>query len=245
MKRIILFLLILSYSNFAVAKNTHILFIGNSYTYVNDMPKMVEKLSKSDSDIGSSFIIEQVTKGGAKLIDHWNDKEALNKIQSKNWDYVVFQEQSSWALYKFDYDNSYRVAPKFRRASVSSVKNKILFVTWPRKPRSNWYRGKTSKIFKNAGYMSSELNKRSKKLAGYLGASEIKIGDYWNFMSKKYPNINLYDKDNSHPSLAGSYFNALLFYKVFSKSKNIANIDYVPQGLSQEDAKLLKMIVAG
>lgn len=245
MKKVILFTLIFFYSNLVLAKNTYVLFIGNSYTYAHDMPQMIGKIAKSDPNIGTDIIVEQVTKGGAKLIGHWNDKEALSKIQSRNWDFVVFQEQSTWALYKFDYENSYRVAPKFKNASASSVKNKILFVTWPRKPHSNWYRGDTGKFFKNANYMQNELNRRSEKLASYLGASQMKVGDYWKFMNKKYPKIDLYEKDNSHPSLAGSYFNALLFYKVFSKSKNIANLTYAPSGLKEEDAQLLRMIVAG
>ena len=209
------------------------------------MPKMIEQMSKSDTSLESNIIIEQVTKSGAKLIDHWNDKEALKKIQTKKWDYVVYQEHSTWPLYQFDYERSYRVAEKFRTATSSSVGKNILFVTWAKKPKSSWYRGKTSRIFKNSGYMLNEINRRSEKLANKLGAVPIKISNYWNFMNRKYPDLNLYDKDNSNPNLAGSYFNALIFYKVFSKSNNISNLNYIPEGLSEKDAKLLQLIVAG
>lgn len=244
-KILALFLLTSFFSNSSLAKNVHILFIGDSYTYANNMPKMIEDISASDTNTKTTLIIDQVTKKGARLLDHWNDKEALAKIQSRNWDYVIFQEEGSWALSKFSYEGSYRVAPKFKAASASSVKNKLLFVTWPRKDGSPWYRGNTNEFFKNYSYMQNQITLRSTKLANSLGASQMNIGSYWDFVNKKYPDINLYAKDANNPSVAGSYLNALLFYKVFSKSNNIANLNYAPKGLSEENASLLRQIVSG
>jgi hypothetical protein len=209
------------------------------------MPQMITQIAKSDRNIDVNIVVDQVTKSGATLRDHWNDQDAIHKIQSKNWDYVIYQEESNWALSKFGYEKSYRVAPKFKAVGASSVKHSLLFVTWPRKDHSTWYRGKTGGFFKNYNYMSNQINLRSQKLANNLGASLMNIGSYWDFMNKNYPNINLYEKDASHPNITGSYLNALLFYKVITKSKNIANIDYVPQGVTKENATIIRTIVAG
>lgn len=243
MKKLSLIIFICLFSNNVLAKNIHVLFIGNSYVFGNNMPDIIEELSKSDPTSGVKVIVDEVTRGGAKLLDHWNEKIALNKIQSKKWDYVVLQEQSSWALSDFDIENSYRVAPKFNSAMASSTKNKLLFVTWPRKKSSSWYRGKTGTFFKNYDYMKRRLDSKSPKLANLLGAKMMRIGEYWHFINKNYPQINLYQSDGSHPNILGSYFNALLFYKVFSGSKNIKNIKYQPKSINESNANLLRQIV--
>ena len=41
----------------------NILFIGNSYTYYNNMPKMLEALAKEN---GKKLCVNAVTKGGRK-----------------------------------------------------------------------------------------------------------------------------------------------------------------------------------
>ena len=42
----------------------NILFIGNSYTYYNDMPNILEALAKEN---GKDLSADAVTKGGRKL----------------------------------------------------------------------------------------------------------------------------------------------------------------------------------
>ena len=71
-----------------------ILFIGNSQTYYNDMPSMLEGLAKADnincqvkSITGSSYKLSQfATTGNA-----YNTK-ILNALAADNYDYVVLQE---------------------------------------------------------------------------------------------------------------------------------------------------------
>ena len=67
------------------------LFIGNSYTYVNNLPQMAADLATS---AGDNLIFDSHAIGGYKLIQHATDITTLNKIMVGNWDYVVLQEQS-------------------------------------------------------------------------------------------------------------------------------------------------------
>src|ERR1019366_3051749 len=78
----------------------HVLFIGNSFTYVNDLPKMVAELAKAGGQ--PPLLFERETPGGCALEKHWKDGKALAKIQSRKWDFVVLQDHSTASLLKKD-----------------------------------------------------------------------------------------------------------------------------------------------
>src|ERR1041384_4412552 len=68
-----------------------ILFIGNSYTFVNDLPNTFAELAKAGKhkvEVGIS------AQGGWTLAHHIKSTDTQNALKSKEWTYVVFQEQS-------------------------------------------------------------------------------------------------------------------------------------------------------
>jgi hypothetical protein len=72
-------------------------FIGNSYTYVNDVPGMFVQLSLAG---GYNVSKDQVTPGGSSIYQHANQSLDMGK-QTKvmleadgGWDFIVFQDQS-------------------------------------------------------------------------------------------------------------------------------------------------------
>ena len=71
----------------------HVLFIGNSFTYFNNMPHLVEAISESDDS--PHIKTEMVAIGGARLEDLWHQGSALAAIRKQHWDYVVMNEQSA------------------------------------------------------------------------------------------------------------------------------------------------------
>src|SRR5437899_560095 len=78
----------------------NVLFIGNSLTYGNDLPKMIAALAKAGKQ--PSMYHERETPGGCTFEKHWKDGKALTKIQSRKWDYVVLQDNSQGPLTKRD-----------------------------------------------------------------------------------------------------------------------------------------------
>src|SRR3989442_1625729 len=54
----------------AGAATLSVLFIGNSYTYVNDLPGMLQQIAAT-AKAPPLISTEQVTVGGAALVDHW------------------------------------------------------------------------------------------------------------------------------------------------------------------------------
>ena len=68
-----------------------VLFLGNSYTYVNDLPQIIHDVALS---AGDTLVFDSYTPGGYQLIDHSTDAISQNKIMTGGWDYVVIQGQS-------------------------------------------------------------------------------------------------------------------------------------------------------
>lgn len=75
-------------------KPVRVLFVGNSYTYFNNLPEMLERLSTS-AGAGPRIEARMVVAGGATLERHWRLEQALLAIRIGDWDYVVLQEQST------------------------------------------------------------------------------------------------------------------------------------------------------
>ena len=69
-----------------------ILFVGNSLTYVGNLPAVVEALAASN---GKSLRADMIVKGGATLTQ-WLDSGAVPKaLQADHYDYVVLQERGN------------------------------------------------------------------------------------------------------------------------------------------------------
>ena len=68
-----------------------VLFIGNSYTFFNDMPEMFANLVRQG---GYEVAVASSAEGGWTLADHAASPETAELIAERAWDYVVLQEQS-------------------------------------------------------------------------------------------------------------------------------------------------------
>jgi hypothetical protein len=88
----IVFLLLFIVSGKSFAQNTkRVLFLGNSYTSVNNLPLLVKNIALSTND---TLIIDSNTPGGYTLQLHTTNTTSQSKLMAGNWDFVVLQEQS-------------------------------------------------------------------------------------------------------------------------------------------------------
>ena len=76
-----------------------------------------------------------------------------------------------------------------------------------------------------------------------LNASEVPIGNYWLYAMGKDSKIELYSGDGSHPSVVGSYFTALIFYRYFT-ARPLDDVDYFPSEIKADDVKMIKLLAA-
>jgi hypothetical protein len=77
----------------AEINKVRILFIGNSYTYFNDLPRTLQAMALA-SEPSAAIEVGTALIGGATLKQHWGDTAVIEKIRHGEWDYVVLQEQS-------------------------------------------------------------------------------------------------------------------------------------------------------
>ena len=87
---IILTILICTVS-FGQNKTKRALFLGNSYTGVNNLPQIIADIATSMNDV---LIFDSNTPGGYTLQGHSTNTTSISKINMGNWDYVILQEQS-------------------------------------------------------------------------------------------------------------------------------------------------------
>lgn len=236
---------ILFLSSYAAASpKLEILFIGNSYVASNDLVGMIARIAKSDSKNNIELEVTQFTVGAAKLKTLWDEGQALKVVLKKpHWDFIVLQEQSSWAMYPYDMQRAFEVAPEWRRMIAPRTSNIVLFVSWAKQANSAWYRNPATSFFKDAVFMQRQLDQQSHKLARLLGASMVQVGDYWAYVLSKNPAMPLYSDDGSHPSVTGTYLTALIFYRYFTKQGSLESAGYVPSGVDREHAKILRQLV--
>lgn len=219
MKRVFTYaLLIIVFPVLLIADTTRVLFVGNSYTYVNDLPSMFNLLSAS---LGKAVYTEMSAPGGYSLEQHLTNPDTQNKISKGNWNYVVLQEQSQMPTIEFyRYHSTYPSARKLDSIIKSYNSNTMFFMTWGRR-----YGGiqcidtSCSPPFINFSHMQDSLSSAYLKIGNELNAAVCEAGNVWRRSVNTDSTVILWDADFSHPSLAGTYLTACAFYvKIFHSS---------------------------
>lgn len=230
-------------SNFAFAqsKSKRVLFIGNSYTYYNNMPNLVNSLANS---VGDTVIHDSHAPGGETFQGHASNSTTLSKIQQGNWDFVVLQEQSQRPAFPiFQVGNS--VFP-YAKDLVNKIRQSnpctepVFYMTWGRKngdPTNCQY---YAPLCTYEG-MDDLLRERYEMMADSNSALLSPVGAVWRYLRTNHTSIELYDADESHPSLAGSYAAAVTFYTViFRKDPSLLTFNST---LNSTDAQIIRNAV--
>ena len=199
-----------------------VLFLGNSYTYVNNLPAILESLARNTGD---SLFHDQNTPGGYTLSGHSTNPTSIALIKQGSWDYVVLQEQSqkpSWPM-------SQVITEVFPYAKIlsntivqhNSCGKPLFFMTWGRKNGDAGNCASWPPVCTYAG-MDSLLNLRYRMMADSNDAYVSPVGAVWHYIRDNHPSIELYSGDGSHPSPNGSYAAACTFYSlVFQKDPSL------------------------
>ena len=195
------------------------LFIGNSFTARNDLPGMITALAAA---AGVRFEHRLMSIGGASLRAHWNLGAAAEAIRTGGYDYVVLQEQSTLPV-----KNAARMLENVRLfdAVVREVGAKAaLYLTWARLHAPDTQRAITD------AYQAA---------ARETGAALVPVGVAWQQFLAKHDRPALHDRDGSHPTPAGTYLAACVFFAVLFGRSPVGLPAGVP-GMSAEDAKALQ-----
>lgn len=234
MKRLIL-ILTLIYS-VTYCDTTKVLFIGNSYTYVNDLPTLFKNLSESG---GKVVYTEMQAPGGYSLENHLNTPETIDAIAKGIWKYVVLQEQSQIPVIEFWRNNSMYPSAK-KLDSIIKFYNPnaktVFYMTWGRKNGGQQCIDNYCSVdFKNFYHMQDSLKSSYRTISNILAALLSPAGEGWRMAKLKVPTVNLWDTDESHPTLDGSFLTACVFYATIFE-QNPTGLTYnagLPDSLAQ------------
>ncbi|MFK7969549.1 MAG: PKD domain-containing protein [Bacteroidia bacterium] len=238
MKTNLLTFIILLLSITAHSQSTSILFVGNSYTGRNNLPKMTQDVALSTGD---TITYQAHTPGGNRLLQHAANPTVHGLIRSKSWDYVVLQAQSQEPSFSLSQVQQ-EVFPAAKELCDSIRANNacstpLFYMTWGRKngdsrncpnlPYLCTYRG-----------MDSALNLRYRIMADDNQAQVSPVGAVWNYIRTNHPAIELYTADESHPSVAGTYAGACSFYTmILQKDPSFITFD---AGLDPTEASTIR-----
>lgn len=238
-------LLVLAFGGTAQAQQIKsILFVGNSYTYYNDMPKMVGELLASDAGNPVHYTVDAATIGGKTLEVLWADRQIQQKFASRKWDDVVLQEQSEWALFPAQVEKTAVSVATWTKAIRMFGGKPFIYGTWARQPGSYWYtESQYAPASHDPKYMLGQLDANGTQLAQQSGAGFVAVGDAFAAALKQDPQAPLYASDSSHPSPAGSYLAALMFYQAIS-GRSASNTSYVPPGVTAVTAESFRALAA-
>lgn len=187
---------------------TRVLFIGNSYTAVNNLPQLTADCAQSIGFAGFPMEVASSTPGGTTFQMHTSNATSQSLIAQGNWDFVVLQEQSQLPSFPDSQVETecFPFATQLNNQilAADSCTETIFYMTWGRQNGDAGNCASWPPVCTYEG-MDSLLNLRYRQMAIDNQAILSPVGALWNYIRNTYPEINLYAADGSHPSLEGSY----------------------------------------
>ena len=208
------------------------LFVGNSYTAYNDLPGLVESLGEASPTPVST---DSITAGSARVIDHLANPKVIEAL-SGDWSVIVIQGQSLEPI--LDYPTFEAAVVDFAELSAKAGDPRVLlYQTWPRGADNL----DLVVIDMSVDEMLEALVSSYTRAALASGTEVAPVGEAWMFALRLDPQIELHATDGSHPSLAGSYLAACVFFGKLVE-RGCETSDYIPAKLPTEQAEQLRHV---
>lgn len=204
-----------------------VLFVGNSLTYSNNLPEIINHFAKSAKQ--KKFSYKMIAYPNFSLEDHWNNGEVQKVLAKEKWDFVIMQQGSSASIdgRKLLVEYAKKFAEKITQAEAKSA----MFMVWSSAYRLNDF---------------AEVGVSYKLAAEETKGFFFPVGFAWLEAWKRSPNLQLYSADKFHPSPVGSYLAALIIYQQIYQQSPVGlpykfRIDFETQiSLTKEEAKILQ-----
>lgn len=169
-----------------------VLFLGNSLTYTNDLPRMVEAMGAAGNRPVKATMIAGPNYG---LEDLWGEARVREALRSRRYDVVVMQQGPS-AL-PSSRDELVKWSKSFAAAIREGGAEPALYMVWPSLARS-FDRNRVSESYRIA--------------AEACGCRLLPAGDAWQEAARASAAVSLYGADGFHPSREGTWLAALVIW---------------------------------
>ena len=218
-----------------------ILFIGNSYFWMNDMPSTFKEIARYG---GKNVYIDSYLVSNTSLTDHVNDEKCHAKIASQDWDLIVVIGSSSAVAYPeiINHDPDYTILEEFCNIVYSICNNcQVMFcMPWAYETgvilpdgRRDDFEAMQYKIYTN----TVEFCSRENVIIAPIGWAWQKA-----LQGKNYPLHYLHDVDTYHPNVLGTYLGACVIFSCIYRQTCFGT--YFNPGFSFEDKRYLQEIAS-
>ncbi len=185
----------------SMKKTLSILFIGNSHTYYNDMPLMVQQRAEEE---GFDCRVFMIAHGGWFLAQHAGEPDVRFNLLYGKYDYVILQEHA----HPFGPFEKYRDAAVALNELIRKGGSiPVIYETWSRKDEPE---------------IQAAMNEAHRMVAAEIGALVAPVGENWWEYKKSHPTLELYAEDGGHASPAGSAFAAKYIWETIREHWNRA-----------------------
>ncbi|BFG69126.1 hypothetical protein KACHI17_00070 [Sediminibacterium sp. KACHI17] len=181
----------------------NILFIGNSLTYINDVPALVKELGKLDS---ISIDYKTISGPNYGLDDHLAEGMVQQEIKTGKYDYVVVQQGPS-ALPESQANLMHAIA-KYKALCKEFNTKLAVYMVWPFQ----------SRLFDLDNVIFS-YSKAGKTHSALICAAGLAWKIAWSIDSS----LSLYGPDGFHPNMKGSLLAAMVIYGTLTGKYSFGN----------------------
>ena len=160
-----------------------VLFIGNSHTYVNDMPKLFVAEALKDN---VRCDVTMLALGGWRLSQHVREPQVKFNILHGHYDYVVLQEYT----HPFGPEQQmHEAVAKLGEWIKTAGSTPVMYMTWAKKGHPE---------------QQAELTNAYISCAKEINALLAPVGVEWWKLLAANPELEMYRPDGEHASLQGS-----------------------------------------
>lgn len=209
MPRIISLLItvVLSLCSLQAREPMRVLFIGNSYTYCNNLPAIVQSMADEKK---VPMQVESYTEGAMSLRSFLNTPrhaKAARMLAEGDYDWVILQDQSQTPAY--NPGDTMGAVERWCKLAAEQKTRVMLFLTWAHAHEMN---GKVS--LQSAMQDDTSLTYCRAAIANK--ATVAPVGEAWRRWYAKHPGKTLHTRDLSHPTAEGSYLAACVIYSMLT-----------------------------
>lgn len=178
----------------AAGDTVRVLFVGNSLTYENDLPGMLEQLAAAGGVIG--IVTRDASQPGYALEDHWNTPASRAALDEGGWDVVILQQGPS------SLPESRANLVTWAGAWGDAIRERggapALYMVWPDRSRLAFF---------------DDVRESYEAGAEAADGALYPAGEAWRSAWDRDPSLALYGPDDFHPSVLGTYLAALTIYR--------------------------------
>lgn len=200
-----------------------VLFVGNSLTSTNDLPRTVAALASATR---RRVAYRTIAFPGYSLEDHWNQGFARTAIAGGDWDVVVMQQGPSSLPESQVHLRLW--ATRFAAAARAAGTQPGLLTVWPESSR------RSALLDVIASY---------RRAATVARADLFPAGEAWRAAWACNRRLGLYGPDGLHPSRLGTYAAALVIYGRLFKAPLLVPA-LILDGVQPQAARVLQAAAA-